>query len=75
TKIFTKSSIYRRLKLTFKIKERGFKIIIPYSFYHLSGQRYKILESKLRYYKYIHHNRSYNTTTSTIYDYKFFFFL
>ncbi|KAK1461858.1 hypothetical protein CCUS01_01448, partial [Colletotrichum cuscutae] len=74
TKIFTRSLIYRYLKLVFKIKERGFKIVIPYLFYYLSGQRYKILEGKLRYYKCTRYSRSYDVTTSTIYNYKFFFF-
>ncbi|KAK1499368.1 hypothetical protein CCUS01_00092, partial [Colletotrichum cuscutae] len=75
TKIFTKSLIYRYLKLIFKIKERGFEIIILYSFYYLLGRRYKILKRKLKYYKYIYRSRSYNATTSTIYNYIFFLFL
>ncbi|KAI3533294.1 hypothetical protein CSPX01_12831, partial [Colletotrichum filicis] len=72
TKIFIKFLIYYYLKLTLKIKERGFKIIILYLFYYLSGRRYKILEGKLRYYKYTYRSRSYNVITSIIYNYKFF---
>ncbi|KAI3546414.1 hypothetical protein CSPX01_04493, partial [Colletotrichum filicis] len=72
TKIFARFLIYYYLKLIFKIKERGFKIVIPYLFYYLSGQRYKILEGKLKYYKYTRRSRFYNVTINTIYDYKFF---
>ncbi|KAK1464520.1 hypothetical protein CCUS01_08095, partial [Colletotrichum cuscutae] len=75
TKISARFLIYYYLKLALKIKERGFEIIILYSFYYLSGRKYKILESKLKYYKYIRRSRSYDATISTIYDYKFFFFL
>ncbi|KAK1471000.1 hypothetical protein CCUS01_06114, partial [Colletotrichum cuscutae] len=71
TKISARFLIYRYLKLIFKIKERGFKIVIPYLFYYLLGRRYKILEGKLRYYKYTRYSRSYDATTNTIYDYKF----
>ncbi|KAK1461854.1 hypothetical protein CCUS01_01444, partial [Colletotrichum cuscutae] len=74
-KISARSLIYRYLKLIFKIKEQGFKIVIPYSFCYLSGRKYKILEGKLRYYKYTRRSRSYDATTSTIYDRKFFFLL
>ncbi|KAK1460468.1 hypothetical protein CCUS01_08986, partial [Colletotrichum cuscutae] len=73
TKISAKLLIYYYLILIFKIKERGFKIVILYLFYYLSGRRYKILENKLKYYKYIRYSRSYDATTSTIYDYKSFF--
>ncbi|KAK1499399.1 hypothetical protein CCUS01_00123, partial [Colletotrichum cuscutae] len=75
TKIFTRSSIYRYLKLAFKIKERGFEIVILYSFYYLLERRYKILKRKLKYYKYIRRSRSYNATTSTIYNYIFLLLL
>ncbi|KAK1461855.1 hypothetical protein CCUS01_01445, partial [Colletotrichum cuscutae] len=73
-KIFTRFLIYYRLKLALKIKERGFKIAIPYSFYRLLGRRYKILEGKLRYYECIYRSRSYDATISTIYDRKSIFF-
>ncbi|KAK1467619.1 hypothetical protein CCUS01_07150, partial [Colletotrichum cuscutae] len=73
TKISVRSLIYYYLKLLFRIKERGFKVIILYSFYYLLGRRYKILKGKLKYYKCIRRNRSYNTIISTIYDRKFFF--
>ncbi|UQC82917.1 uncharacterized protein CLUP02_08407, partial [Colletotrichum lupini] len=62
------------LKLTLKIKERGFEIEILYLFYCSLGRKYKILKGKLRYYKYIRYNRSYNITINTIYDYKFLSF-
>ncbi|KAK1472372.1 hypothetical protein CCUS01_05756, partial [Colletotrichum cuscutae] len=63
------------LKFIFKIKEQGFEIVILYLFYYLSGRRYKILKGKSKCYKYIRYSRSYNITTSTIYNYKFFFFI
>ncbi|KAK1480166.1 hypothetical protein CCUS01_00723, partial [Colletotrichum cuscutae] len=75
TKIFARSLIYCRLKLILEIKERGFEIVILYSFYRLSGRRYKILEGKLKYYKYIRRSRFYNATISIIYNYKFVLFL
>ncbi|KAK1448424.1 hypothetical protein CCUS01_11645, partial [Colletotrichum cuscutae] len=75
TKIFTRSLIYRYLKLILKIKEQGFKIAIPCLFYYLLGRKYKILKGKLRYYKYTRRNYSYDATTSIIYDRKFFILL
>ncbi|KAK1484245.1 hypothetical protein CCUS01_03957, partial [Colletotrichum cuscutae] len=74
TKISARSSIYRYLKLTFEIKERGFEIVILYSFYYLSRRKYKILKSKLKYYEYIRRSRSCDVTTSTIYDREFLFY-
>ncbi|KAK1491606.1 hypothetical protein CCUS01_14220, partial [Colletotrichum cuscutae] len=73
-KISARSLIYYYLKLALEIKERGFKIVILYSFCYLSGRRYKILEGKLRYYKYTRRSRSYDATISTIFNYKFFLF-